>query len=287
MGSLFEKIVTTSQPQAVKSLASGKSGALVATYRGGLRAVLKPVKERMPPSPRHEHGATQQRGILVSTHPYRERAYYKLAKLLKFTDLVPETVLTTYNGVDASAQIFVTASHLSELNKKLVDTHAPGWSAEVVRTALLVPKRYWRQLLALDFIAGARDRHANNIGIQSRVQGDRAIYRLVAWDNAVTFGLTFAKYHNVFHKFMFRDQVDYDDVWPTLDRITLAAMHKTLDGLITDAEIEHAYRRLCFFRDDFPYRLPWRVCSKGENSPAAFPAYADYFTDEESRVDDA
>lgn len=273
MASVFEQVITTQQPVAVKPLTTGKSGALLAMYRGGQRAVLKPAKTTMP------NGNRRQRGIEVATHPYRERAFYLLAKLIGFDHLVPETVITTYKGRYASAQEYKAAMHLRDINPKLKDPKSKGWRGEVTRTALMVPKRYWRQLLALDFIAGARDRHANNVGITMRIADDRPTYRLVAWDNAVTFGLTFAKYHNVFHKFMFRNRVDFTDVWPSLEDLTLDDFGAALHGLITDEEIRHAYLRLTFFRDDFPYRLPWKRCSQGNDDPAAFPSYADYFED--------
>lgn len=272
MPSIFERVVTESEPENVKPLSSGKSGALLATYRGGLRAVLKPAKDTMP------NGNHRQRGISVRTHPVRERAYYVLSKLLGFDNLVPETVLVTYKNTTASAQIFVPAVHLHDINAKLKETHAPDWRAEVVKTALLIPKRYWRQLLALDIIAGARDRHAHNVGIMMKIENEEPVYRLVAWDNAVTFGLTFARYHNVFHKFMFRTSVDFDSVWPALDGIALDDLKMALEDLLTLQEIEHAYRRLTFFRDDFPYRLPWHVCSQGTDEPAEFPPYEAYFS---------
>lgn len=259
------------KPTKVAQLSSGKSGALLCTYRTGMKAVVKPVKDNMP------SGKTRQRGILISTHPYRECAYYQLAKLLGFDHLVPETVMTTYAGVPASAQQFVPAQHIKQLNEDASDVHAPGWRNAVVATALKVPKSSWRQLLALDIIAGARDRHANNVGLLMSITGDRPTYRLVAWDNAVTFGLTFARYHNVFHKYLFRDAVDFTEIWPALDNVTYTDMLTALGDYITEEEVNHAFLRLKFIRDDYPYRLPWTVCSQGAEEADDFPAYVSFF----------
>lgn len=267
----FATTVTEEKPQSVKPLTDGKTGALLATYKNGVKAVIKPVKETLP------NGKTMQRGIPVRTHPYREVAYYLLAKMVGFDDLVPETVLT-HKAVDAwaSAQVFMPAYHLRQLQSKLADTHRKDWSELLIKTALRVPKLYWRQLVALDIIAGTRDRHASNVGILMRIGDNAPIYRLVAWDNAVTFGLTFERYHNVFHKFLFRKTIDFGALWPALDKLTLERMNAVLGPYLTDEEIRHAYMRLCFFRD-YPYRLPWRVVSEGTDSPHDFPDYAAYF----------
>ena len=279
MADMFRQVVTETQPESVKPLPSGKSGALVATYRGGLRAVIKPVKETMP------SGKPRQRGIAVRTHPFRECAYYQLAKLVGFDHLVPETVMIEHEGVKASAQAFLPAMHLRDLNPKLKDVHARGWRRGVVKTAAKVPRRFWRQLVALDLIAGSRDRHANNVGIQMVLHEEKPAYRLVAWDNAVTFGLTFAKYHNVFHKFMFRTALDFEDVWPALDKLTQDDFIVALAEYLTAQEIEHAWLRLVFIRDAFPYRLPWTLCSGGSDEADGFPAYASFFdTDEKPSI---
>lgn len=274
MKSAFAKIVTETKPTEVKSLKEGVSGALIATYRSGLRAVLKPSKEKLP------NGNKRQRGLLVSTQPQREVAFYELAKLMgkPFEMLVPETVLTTHEGVPASAQLFLPgAMQLHDLNEKIPKLRGKkGWRAEVKKTALLVPKAYWRRLLALDIIAGARDRHARNVGITVHLSADKPTYRLHAWDNACTFGKTFKRYHNVFHKFIFRAYVNFDDIWPAWDRLTLEAMQSTLGDLLTAEEVVDAFLRVQFFHE-YPYRLPWKVCSQGHDSSKDFPPYTAFF----------
>lgn len=273
MLSNFAQIVKEQEPSKVEPLPEGKSGALLATYSSGVRAVVKPVKDTLP------NGKKKQRGISVATHPYREVAYYELAKLLGFEDVVPETVLTHKAVKDkvASAQLFVPNTlKLKDIEPDLRDTHTKGWSKLLTQAALRVPKAYWRQLLALDIIAGTRDRHSNNVGVRLRVSEGKAVYRLVAWDNAVCFGESFKLYHNVFHKFIFRHSVNFDAVWPVWDDLTLEDFHDTFSELLSQKEIAHAYLRLRFFQD-YPYRLPWKVVSEGHDCPQEFPDYRAYF----------
>lgn len=275
MKSAFAKIVTETKPTSVDPLKKGVSGALLATYRGGLRAVLKPAREKLP------NGNMRQRGLPVITQPYREAAFYALAKYLgsDFEALVPETVLTEHDGVVASAQLFLPgAMQLYDLNPHLKTLRGDvSWGDEVKKTALKVPKKFWKKLLALDIIAGSRDRHVHNVGITMQLRDATPTFRLHAWDNACSFGQTFKRYHNVFHKFIFRHYVNFDDVWPAWDRITLEGLTQALAPFqLTTAEVNDAYLRTQFFQD-YPYRLPWKVVSDGKDRARDFPDYASYF----------
>lgn len=268
----FREVVTTQQPVSMKPIGSGKSGALLATFRHGIRAVVKVSKDRLP------NGHLRQRGIAVETHPQREVAFYRLAHALGYSEIVPETVLSLSISPQhvASAQQFIQAHHLRELEPALKDVHSSTWMETLAQTTRVVPKRYWKQLLVLDFIAGSRDRHANNVGMRIEFDHDRPLYRLVAWDNAVCFGETFDRYHNVFHKTLFRRSVDLSDCWSAVDKVTPAFLDSLLGDLLTPVEIQHAALRAQFMRE-YPHRLPWKVCSKGHDSPHEFPHYRDYF----------
>jgi hypothetical protein len=272
MATSFEQIVQGEEPKSIRKLDSGKSGALVASYNGGLQAVIKPVKEKLP------NGKETQRGLSVSTQPYREVAFYRLAKLYGFQDIVPETVLTekAIKGVVASAQEFLPAFHLRDLQPKLKDKDRADWSAKLRETALMVSKRYWRQLVVLDLVAGARDRHANNAGVLMNVTRTKPEYRLKAWDNACTFGKTFEKYHNVFHKYLFRNTLNLDALWPAIDKLTHRDFVATLGELISSDEVDHAWMRHQFI-GEFPYRLPWKIMSEGNDTADGFPPYLSYF----------
>lgn len=268
----FADLVRREKPLSLDPAPGGKSGALLATYEGGVRAIVKAAKDKLP------SGHRRQRGISAELHPTREVAFYRAAVMLGYGDLVPETVLTSkaVPGVVSSAQLFVPAHHLDDVVPELRDLDAPGWSTHLVDACLRAPKEFWKRLLILDIIGGVRDRHANNVGLLMHVDDDQLIYRIVAWDNAVSFGKTFDRYHNVFHKHIFRRSVDLGDEWRVLDRLTRADLRHAAGELLQPDEIDHAFLRARFFCD-FPYRFPWKVCSKGNDDPLEFPDYRAYF----------
>ena len=268
----FSRLVTKEPPLKLSHAPGGKSGALLATYENGMRAIIKVAKSKLP------SGHSKQRGIPAELHPTREVAFYRAAKLLGYGDLVPETVLTTKacSGRLASAQLFIPAHHLNELQPKLKNTDDKKWGALLAETCMVVPKQFWKNLLAVDILGGVRDRHANNVGLLVRSQDDRPTYRVVAWDNAVSFGKAFDRYHNVFHKFLLRRSFDFAGTWGSIERLQRGELRDSLGEFLRPVEIEDAYLRVQFFLD-FPYRLPFRVCSDGNDSPHAFPDYQRYF----------
>lgn len=275
----FSGLVTSDKPRKLEPAPGGKSGALLATYEGGVKAIVKVTKDKLP------RGQRRQRGIPAELHPTREVAFYRASRLLAELrgteddeDIVPETVLTTkaVPGVLSSAQLFVPAQHLDELVPELKDLDDPSWGAFLAEACLRVPKVFWKRLLVLDVLGGVRDRHANNVGLRMRATDDELVYRVVAWDNAVSFGKTFDRYHNVFHKHLFRRAVNLGDEWRALDKLTRADLRYALGGLLGPDELEHGFLRTRFF-GDYPYRLPWKVCSKGHDDPHDFPDYEAYF----------
>ncbi len=268
----FSDLVTREKPKSVEPAAGGKSGALLATYENGVKAIVKVSKDRLP------SGHRRQRGIAASLHPTREVAFYRAASLLGFNDLVPETALTlkAMPGQTASAQLFVPAHHLNEVEPRLKEINNKHWGKVLAETCAAVPMQLWKNLLAVDILGGVRDRHANNVGFVLRTKNDAPSYSIVAWDNAVSFGKSFDRYHNVFHKYLFRRSVDLGGTWKPLDRLTRADLRDALGDYLLPEEIEDAYLRVRFFID-FPYRLPWKVCSKGIDDPHAFPKYRSYF----------
>ncbi len=275
----FADLVTSEKPRKLEPAPGGKSGAMLATYEGGVRAVVKSAKDRLP------SGHRRQRGIPAALHPTREVAFY-LASLLcdelgghgGDDPIVPETVITekAVPGLASSAQLFVPARHLEDLRPELKDVEAPGWGRDLADACTVVPKVFWKRLLLVDILGGVRDRHANNVGLRMRVMDDRPVYRIVAWDNAVSFGKTFDRYHNVFHKHIFRRSVDLGAEWKTFDRLTRADLRYALGEYLEPEAIEHAFLRTRFF-GDYPYRLPWKVCSRDHDDPHDFPSYETYF----------
>jgi hypothetical protein len=195
----FKYIVRNHEPVSLDPCETGKSGAWTATYGSGLKALVKFDK---PVSP---SGRSEQRGIPISTHPRREVAYYEMSKLFGFSSIVPETCLIDLKGRRASAQEYKPALHLEELNAELTDrSDYRSWKHEFSKTV----RQYTslseiRQMVILDIVSGQRDRHANNLGVVPSLEPGKP-GKLVVWDNAAAYGMTFKLYHNVFHKHLFR-----------------------------------------------------------------------------------
>jgi len=72
----FSDIARREKPLKLEPAPGGKSGALLATYEGGVRAIVKATKDRLP------SGHRRQRGIPAALHPTREVAFYRAAQLL-------------------------------------------------------------------------------------------------------------------------------------------------------------------------------------------------------------
>lgn len=272
---VFSDVVLNQDPIKVEPLGGGKSGAKLAYYKHNVKAVIKEEKELAP------NGHPTQRGLLITTLPYREVAFYKLAKLLDWTDIVPEVVLLDYKGKNASAQSYVPALNLHEITPNLEESdNNPNWIKDLVETCKLVSRESFRRLTILDIIAGSRDRHSKNIGFKYKIAGDRISYYLVGWDNACTFGRYFTYYHNVFHKRLFREKINLEPYYEKLENIRLDDFVGTFEGLIAIEEIYHAFLRLQFIID-FSYKIPWLEISKGEDNLNKFPEYREYFIRED------
>lgn len=268
--SKFSDVVLNEDPVKVEPLGGGKSGAKLAFYKNNIKAVIKEEKELSP------SGSATQRGLWITTLPYREVCFYKLAKKIGWEDIVPEVVLINFKGKNASAQSYVPALNLKEITPNLESYKNPGWVKDLVKTCELVSREKFRRMILLDIIAGSRDRHSSNVGFKYKITGDRIVYDLVAWDNACTFGRYFKFYHNVFHKRLFRDRFNIEPYYQTLENIRLGEFTDLFEGMIHEQEINHAFLRLQYIID-FPYKIPWRLLSEGEDNPNKFPIHKEYF----------
>ena len=101
-------------------------------------------------------------------------------------------------------------------------------------------------------------------------------YHVIGWDNAATFGPTFTKYHNIYHKILFRERFNLEPLREMLSRLHESDFRNTLGPYLTTVEVKHAYRRLQFLLE-FPDKLPWTIMSGGTEDSNGFPHYVDYF----------
>jgi hypothetical protein len=280
---LFKQTVLTQKP--IKGLVlsdkgpkeGGRSGAVLATYANGVRAVLKIAKKTMP------NGKPTQRGLSVWSQPCREVAYYKLAEMIGWHDLVPCTVLLP-TKTPISAQRFVLAARMEEIEPRLKTDGDPNWHKYLVLAARRASRGDWLRLVILDLIAGHRDRHANNAGMVLDMQTDEGSkhplprWKPIAWDNATSQGADgFSLYRSVYHRDLFTHILDLEPHWDTLRQIRRDDVFDAGSGLLDPVECAHNYRRLEFLRR-YPYRLPWAVMSQGRQGKDAFPSYASFFS---------
>lgn len=274
----FKEIVTTRQPVSMDRIPVGKSESFDAKWIDGTRAVVKFARETLP------NGKHAQRGIPVRSHPKREVAFWRLAKTYGWDGIVPETVLAHVDGKEASVQAWVVARPLSAYRPEL-KVHDANWDINFRAASRMFSEKDLLKLLVLDFVAGARDRHASNVGARVRVAPGATTFDLVAWDNAVAFGKTLRFYHQMFHHFVFCDRINFDPVWDDFVAVSDDAIRSSLLGLISVEEVEHACVRRRFL-EDFPYRMPWKILSQGQEDPKTFPTYERLFEEASKKISD-
>lgn len=263
-------MVTKTKPCSVELIAEGKVGAFKAQYRTGCAV----VKLAVPSTPRS--GKKAAYGIAAETMPYREVAFYELAKMLGLQEVVPETVLTEYKGCPVSAQEYLHAMHIEDVDERLQDhDDHDAWVVALRETLRRVPKSDLVKLTLLDFIACARDRHVNNYGLVLQFGGIEQL-RLRGWDNSATFGLGFKRYHSVVHKAVLKHSFDIAPYWENMARQERSSFIPRLSGLIGQEAAEHTWLRLQFVLK-YPHRMPWMVFSRGAEDAQKQPSYAHYF----------
>jgi hypothetical protein len=269
----FESCVKQMKPSSIKMIAEGKMGARLVTYPNGMQAVMKIASAQTTKNQRAE-----QRGFKAEELPRREVAFYKLAKLCGFDEVVPETVLHSFNDVEASFQRYVTGVKIYDLDPRLqMSAKRDEWPI-ALRQALRdkVQISDTARLTTLDFLACSRDRHAANYGARLDTSNGKARWRLVGWDNGCSFGLTQTRYHCVAHKHLFRYAFDLEPVWETLLNLRRSQLVSELGELLGEEAVDHVWHRSQFVLT-FPHRMPWKTLSQGCDSPDSFPSYAEFF----------
>lgn len=271
----FERVVTREKPTSLKLLAEGQVGARIAAFRDGTEAIMK-----VGASQATKKRSKTQRGIDIATMPAREVAFYTLAKIFGYEDVVPETVLGKFEGFPASFQRYVDNAKLYEVEPALREMRKDrtAWIIalrETLRDKLDLEDA--RKLTLLDFLAASRDRHAANYGARLSIAGGKASWRLVGWDNGCAFGLTQERYHCVAHKHLFRHAFDLQPLWQNLLSKRREDFNILSDkGYISVVEVDHIWYRLQFVLA-FPHRMPWVVLSKNTDDINGFPHLSEIF----------
>ena len=226
----FEHIVTTQKPKGIRMMSEGKIGARLCTYKDGTQAIMKIGTAASTKTDR-----AMQRGIPTEFLPEREVAFYRLSRVIGF-DVVPETVLGSFQGFPASFQQYVTSAKLYDVEPRLRKTKDREAWAVVLRTTLrdVVPFADTLHLTVLDFLAASRDRHAANYGTRLDVSSGKTLLASDWMGNGCAFGLTQEMYHCVAHKHLFTYAFDLESVWERLQNVKRSSIVQALSGLISD-----------------------------------------------------
>lgn len=255
----------------------GNNGAQLCRYQNGLQVVVKVIDAKTLT------GKTTQRGLPVIDGGRHSLAYRRLAEMFGWEYLVPKIVLKTIKGKQTSIQQYVTALSCRDLDDALVegaDVAKKLWIKRLLHVTDLVSREEWLKLCLLDMLACSRDRHINNVGFRmsGTNENGEATYGLVAWDNDASFGLTFERYYCVFHKYIFPKRMpiflrDHIDMFSELEYGFF--VEKLTEYLTTD-EIRDVWLRMQWVVR-YPYKMPYKVMSKGAKRPTEFPSYGSFF----------
>lgn len=272
----FYKTVEDEKFVKVKDL-PGNNGATLCKYPNGLLVVVKEICDKTP------KGKTTQRGLDVADGGRHSLAYKRLSEMFGWEYLVPKIVLKQVNGKKMSIQQYITALSCRDLDDALAegaDVDKKLWIQKLLHVTSLVSREEWLKLTLLDLIACSRDRHINNVGFRmsGTDENGKATYGLVAWDNDAAFGLTYERYYCVFHKYIFpkRMPLFLQDHLTMFRELDYGFFEEKLTEYLLPGEIRDVWLRMQWLIR-YPYKLPYKVMSKGAKRPTEFPSYQSFF----------
>lgn len=272
----FYKTVEDETFVKVKDL-PGNNGATLCKYTNGLMVVVKEIRDKTP------KGKTTQRGLDVADGGRHSLAYRRLSEMFGWEYLVPKIVVKQVNGKKTSIQQYITALSCRDLDSDLAegaDVKKKLWIQKLLHVTSLVSREEWLKLTLLDLIACSRDRHINNVGFRmsgTDVNG-KATYGLVAWDNDAAFGRMYERYYCVFHKYMFprRMPLFLQDHITMFRELDYGFFEEKLTEYLLPGEVRDVWLRMQWLIR-YPYKLPYKVMSKGAKHPTEFPSYQSFF----------
>lgn len=244
-----------------RPVGEGKFGALFIDYGNGERGLLKA----------RPFATGTFRGIPKQTMHLRERAAYILDHdILKF-DVVPETLLTKWEGVPASVQKIVRLGlPPRDVVPGVFKRKFDDWKYRLAKLFLKVNVGEMLKVVVLDLVMNNVDRHGKNI----LIAGDR----VWAIDNGLTFGRDFNRYRNVFHKYLFFSRMVLPkEMVRRLSKLTEADF-APLARYLSPEEVNDTWLRLQFVLthlDRLSYRRVGALTQMEERAP--FPTYEGWF----------
>jgi len=254
----FEIAAYTSKGK-VHAVGVGQFGARQVIFDNGLKGTLK----------KKLFSNENFRGIKKDRQYLHEVAYYQLAKYLSI-DVVPPTILTTYEDVPASLQLWVFGVAASGLVPDVFKKSIENWKEKVALFTAQVNMEKLRDIILLDLITNNTDRHGKNIII------DIISNNVWAIDNGLSFGKYFSKYYNVFHKYIYRKNFTLTtNERAVLESLTLQQIQSILHRYLTVEEIEQTFKRMQFILKQKD--LGFEILCKEHEGRNDFPSYEEWF----------
>lgn len=246
----------------------GKHGALRVEYGNGVTALVKQKQFR----------TGKFRGVSYREAHLHEVAAYLLDRDVFKFGFVPETVVGSYKGSEASVQLFVTGKTAPEIVPDVFNYEKERWKFRLSRFFAKMDLQQLARLVAFDLALGSTDRHARNVLFTTGSDGSWRTGRVWAIDNGNTLGEDLAYYRNVFHKYLFLTKFDL----PTFiaDLFTAIKRREIEDALLqvlpADVALTHAMQVHARIRWVLAHRkdLSFYTLSHGEMDKDGFPSYS-------------
>lgn len=245
----------------------GKHGALRVEYGNGVVALVKKKQFR----------TGKFRGVPYRSAHKHEAATYVLDRDVFKFGFVPETLVGTYKGSEASVQLFVTGKTAPEIVPDVFNYEKERWKFRLSRFFAKMDLQQLARLVVFDLAIGNTDRHARNVLFTTGPDGSWRTGRAWAIDNGNTLGEDLSYYRNVFHKYLFLTKFNL----PTFLGDLLSGIKKReiedalMQVLPADEALSHAAQVHSRVRWTLARRkdLSFFTLSKGDMNKDGFPAY--------------
>lgn len=251
------------EPARLSSLEGGKFGAQLLTFANGEKGVLKTKP----------FATNSFRGIPKQDLPKREVAAYMLDRDVLDFGVVPETILTRWQGREASVQKFIVSGLMPrDLVSGLFDKQLDDWKYRIAKFFTKVALEDMQKVVLLDLIMNNVDRHGKNILV------DPVLKKTWAIDNGLAFGRYYRNYRSIFHKYLYYAKLHVPK-WAVekLSRVTRDQLDKALLPYLPPLLINDTWLRIKFIldhRDRLAYKRFSGRPGLGNND---VPSYEDWF----------
>lgn len=245
----------------------GRFGARLVSFENGVKGILKTSSE-----------LNEFRGVPRSEMAKREVAAYLLDSEILHFGVVPQTALVNHEGRAASLQEFCEWKMPEALVPSLFKTKREGWDEQLEQFDLLVDHGDLTKVVVLDLLMNNVDRNGKNLLVNAEDGRVRAI------DNGASFGHAFNHYRQVFHRYLFYEELTLSrSIIERLEAIDFQEL-EVLRPFLTELELQETWLRLQFILQRRSC-LEWKTFSGGKSMASKrIPDYSDWFQAEAARL---